>query len=129
MGPIGCVAQGVGEGGRVMQQGITPGPWKARPRSILNDGNQDEIIGLGWSIMGPPEPELGGQFPRAADAYLMAAAPELLAACMMVERLVALAEFPSNALITAGRQLAELGPLLRAVIAKARLPSQKEADP
>ena len=112
-----------------MQQMITPGPWTARPRHVHNDGTQDAINGVGWSITGPPEALVKGQFSRAADAYLMAAAPELLAACMMVERLVALAEFPSYALITAGRQLAELGPLLRAVIAKARLPSQKEADP
>ena len=102
-----------------MAQNITPGPWMAYPRNVDNDGTQDELCGLGWEIDGPPEPQLRGQFSRAADAYLIAAAPELLAACMMVERLVALAEFPSNALITAGRQLAELGPLLRAAIAKA----------
>ena len=102
-----------------MAQNITPGPWMAYPRNVDNDGTQDELCGLGWEIDGPPEPQLRGQFSRAADAYLIAAAPELLAACMMVERLVALAEFPCGALITAGRQLAELGPLLRAAIAKA----------
>ena len=63
-----------------MRQGITPGPWTARPLSGLNDGTQDKITGLGWSITGPPEPQLRGQFSRAADAYLVAAAPELLEA-------------------------------------------------
>ena len=56
----------------------TPGPWKAVPRSSDNDGTHDERGGLGWDIEGPPEPTLRGQFSLAADAYLTAAAPDLL---------------------------------------------------
>ena len=56
----------------------TPGPWIAQPRHIHNDGTQDEMDGLGWDIKGPPAPMLRGMFAKAADAYLGAAAPELL---------------------------------------------------
>ena len=58
----------------------TPGPWHARPRNINNDLTQDAIAGLGWDVLGPPEPMLRGQFAKAADAYLVAAAPDILAA-------------------------------------------------
>ena len=58
----------------------TPGPWKAVPRHVDNDGTQDEMGGMGWDIEGPPEPMIRGQFAKAADAYLGAAAPDLLAA-------------------------------------------------
>ena len=102
-----------------MAQNITPGPWMAYPRNVDNDGTQDELCGSGWEIDGPPEPQLRGQFSRAADAYLIAAAPELLEACIAVEQLAALAEFPSDEWIVAGRQLAQIAPLLRAAIAKA----------
>ena len=57
----------------------TPGPWKARARCVTNDGTQDEMAGLGWNIEGPREPSRG-QFSKAADAYLVAAAPDLLEA-------------------------------------------------
>ena len=56
----------------------TPGPWIARSRHNYPD--RDECCGLGWEIEGPPEPQLRGQFAKAADAYLIAAAPDLLAA-------------------------------------------------
>ena len=58
----------------------TPGPWKALHRHVRGK-HTDEVNGLGWDIFGPPEPMLRGQFARAADAHLVAAAPELLAAC------------------------------------------------
>ena len=58
----------------------TPGPWTASARHYSNDGTQDEMSGLGWEIEGPPEPSLRGQFAKAADAYLIAAAPDLLEA-------------------------------------------------
>ena len=56
----------------------TPGPWTAKPRSVLNDGTQDQTSdGLGWDIEGPPEPQLRGQFKLAADARLIAASPTM----------------------------------------------------
>ena len=58
----------------------TPGPWQAYARHVHNDGTQDEMGGLGWDIHGPPKPQLRGQFSLAGDAYLVAAAPDLLAA-------------------------------------------------
>lgn len=62
----------------------TPGPWKAVPRSVLNDGTQDETgDGLGWDIEGPPEPQLRGQFKKAADAHLIATAPDFLKAAKL----------------------------------------------
>ena len=42
--------------------------------------------GLGWDIEGPPEPMLRGQFAKAADAKLAAAAPDLLEALERVNR-------------------------------------------
>ena len=56
---------------------FTPGPWWASPRHVGNDGTQDEMSGLGWDVEGPVEPDGRGQFAKAADAYLVAAAPEL----------------------------------------------------
>ena len=58
----------------------TPGPWMACHRSINAKGWEDEQSGLGWEIMGPPEPLLRGQFAKASDARLIAAAPDLLEA-------------------------------------------------
>ena len=73
----------------------TPGPWKARARCVTNDGTQDEMAGLGWNIEGPREPSRG-QFSKAADACLVAAAPDLL------EALVAMMDFvnPNESLPT-----------------------------
>ena len=49
------------------------------------DGTMDEMSGLGWEIDGPPEPMLRGQFAKAADAHLIAASPEMLAALERVK--------------------------------------------
>ena len=56
----------------------TPGPWKARHRHAYATPTSDAIGGLGWEIEGPPEP-MRGQFALAADAHLVAAAPETAA--------------------------------------------------
>ena len=67
----------------------TPRPWIAKPRSALNDGAQDETLdGLGWDIDGPPQASLRGQYRKRADAFLAAAAPDLLAACEAVDRVI-----------------------------------------
>ena len=55
----------------------TPGPWRAVHRHSHGAPHDDEMAGLGWDIEGPPEPALRGQFARAADARLAAAAPIL----------------------------------------------------
>jgi hypothetical protein len=57
----------------------TPGPWIAKHRHSEAKATDDEIYGLGWYIEGPPEP-MRGQFAKAADARLIAAAPQMLAA-------------------------------------------------
>jgi hypothetical protein len=61
----------------------TPGPWRATHRHTGGPFGPDvnEMGGLGWVIEGPPEASLRGQFARGADAFLVAAAPDLLAAC------------------------------------------------
>jgi hypothetical protein len=56
----------------------TAGPWTARHRHVKATATDDEMAGLGWEIDGPPEASLRGQFARAADAHLIAAAPCLL---------------------------------------------------
>ena len=96
---------------------ITPGPWHARPRNIDNDLTQDAIAGLGWDVEGPPEPMLRGQFAKAADAYLAAAAPEILAA---LERVL-----PHVGRI--GGTIAELDALREA--ARAAIAKVKGSDP
>lgn len=58
----------------------TPGPWTVTHRCFGAKPTDDEIVGLGWELEGPPEPMLRGQFSKAADAYLVAAAPDLLEA-------------------------------------------------
>ena len=66
----------------------SPGPWKAVHRHVHGGPHDDEMAGLGWDIGGPPEPMLRGQFARAADARLMAAAPDLYQALLQVKSLV-----------------------------------------
>ena len=56
----------------------TPGPWTVRHRCVDKSPYDDESCGLGLEVDGPPEPQLRGRFARAADAHLIAAAPELL---------------------------------------------------
>lgn len=58
----------------------TPGPWQACHRHCDATGSEDEMSGLGWDVDGPPAPMLRGMFSLAADAKLIAAAPDLLAA-------------------------------------------------
>jgi predicted metal-dependent phosphoesterase TrpH len=57
----------------------TPGPWEASHRHVHGTASDDEMAGLGWEIVGPPEPMNRGQFRRAADAALIANAPQDLA--------------------------------------------------
>lgn len=65
-------------GGAVVSH--TPGPWKVYHRHERAGPHSDEMAGLGWELEGPPEAMLRGQFAKAADAHLIAAAPDLLAA-------------------------------------------------
>lgn len=58
----------------------TEGPWEAKHRHAGAAKHDDERAGLGWDIVGPPVPQIRGRFSRAADAHLVAAAPDLLAA-------------------------------------------------
>lgn len=55
----------------------TPGPWRARHRCVDARSHDDQLIGLGWEIEGPPRPLLRGTLANAADAYLAASAPVL----------------------------------------------------
>ena len=63
----------------------TPGPWTVRHRCVDKSPYDDESCGLGLEVDGPLEPQLRGRFARAADAHLVAAAPELLAALTYCE--------------------------------------------
>ena len=56
----------------------TPGPWTVRHRHVLCGPDDDESCGLGLEVDGPPEP-MRGKFALAADARLVAAAPDMLA--------------------------------------------------
>lgn len=80
---IGCPCPGTREGYNELGKmpAHTPGPWKAKHRHRYASPTDDEYAGVGWDIEGPPEPMFRGQFEKAADAYLIAAAPDLLAAC------------------------------------------------
>lgn len=62
----------------------TPGKWKAVHRHSDGKATDDEMAGLGWDIEGPPEASNRGQFERAADAHLVAAAPDMYAALLSV---------------------------------------------
>jgi hypothetical protein len=64
-------------------EAATPGPWKAWARDAANDGTQDEMVGLGWEIVGPPEP-MRGQFSRCADAQFIAHSHEDVALLVAV---------------------------------------------
>ena len=55
---------------------FTPGPWRVKHRHIHAEHDSDEMGGLGWELTGPPKP-MRGDFARAADAYLVAAAPDM----------------------------------------------------
>ena len=57
----------------------TPGPWRVDHRHIHAERDSDEMSGLGWELTGPRKP-MRGDFARAADAHLAAAAPDLLEA-------------------------------------------------
>ena len=56
----------------------TPGPWV--PFQNVGAYSDDYNSGLGWDIVGPKAPRLAGRFVSAADAYLVASAPDLLEA-------------------------------------------------
>jgi hypothetical protein len=51
--------------------------------------------GLGWEIEGPPDATLRGQFARAADAHLIAAAPEMYEALVELGRFLSF-DMPSS---------------------------------
>lgn len=59
---------------------FTPGPWVVSHRCSGAGWHDDETFGLGWELEGPPEPMLRGMFAKAADAHLIASAPNLYAA-------------------------------------------------
>jgi len=60
--------------------GHTPGPWLAEFTSC---GKQDDGCRGGWKIVGPYHSEPHG-YHNSSDASLIAAAPDLLAACKRV---------------------------------------------
>ena len=107
----------------------TPGPWTVRHRCVDKSPYDDESCGLGLEVDGPPESHLRGRFARAADAHLVAAAPELLAALTYCE---AVMDEAARDQMRKELTNAELGKLwtdtlaaTRAALAKAR----GEADP
>ena len=71
--------------------GHTPDPWIPSHRHAHATPASDELDGLGWEIDGPPKPLLRGRFALAADAYLTAAAPEMLEALKSAESALAIA--------------------------------------
>ncbi len=87
----------------------TPGPWEAKPSCCGPH--------WGWHVNGPPEGEYrDGIFEFEADAKLVAAAPDLLAACQAAERRYSRAWVGGTPVDTSSRRELEQ---LRAAIAKA----------
>ena len=62
---------------------FTPGPWVARHRHVNATGVEDEMDGLGWEVDGPPD-AIRGTYAKAADAKLIAAAPDLMEALELI---------------------------------------------
>ena len=58
----------------------TPGPWTVEHRSVHGTPQDDQINGLGLEVVGPEPAYSRGDYARAADANLIAAAPDLLEA-------------------------------------------------
>jgi hypothetical protein len=83
----------------------TPGPWTVHHRCRGCTEQDDEQLGLGLEVVGP-EPASGrGDYARAADARLIAAAPDLLEALREVEAIMMTVEPRSDkAEYLAGRQ-------------------------
>lgn len=61
------------------QTNHTPGPWTVCHRHVDCGPDDDEMSGLGLEVDGPPVP-MRGDYAFAADARLIAAAPDMLAA-------------------------------------------------
>ena len=112
-----------------MTQKHTPGPWQAggpvhrdAPAVQKYPSMPAEYweIGLACIVDTAPAIACAG---HESDAHFIVQAcnayDELLVTLKLVELLVRLAEFPSGEWIVAGRQLARLGPQVRAAIAKA----------
>lgn len=94
----------------------TPGPWTIIP---TQDGESDHILGdNGDSIVCTTHhPSMGRSIVNTADAYLIAAAPDLLAACEAALSLMPTGEYTPNQ--EAKQEALIVRKQLRAAIAKA----------
>ncbi len=110
----------------------TPGPWTVRHRCVGKSPYDDESCGLGLEVDGPPEP-LRGRFARAADAHLVAAAPELLAALEQALAVIDSDELKGACQVADIHGMPYGGPTvnvaeLRALIAKARGEADSQSE-
>jgi hypothetical protein len=100
--------------------GHTPGPWE-----YVEDVCGSRVVADGYGFSAPYrlEPGSGRDPQQVADNKLIAAAPDLLAACEAADRILWMAEAYAEAGGTHGpemRDYNEAAPLIKAAIAKAR---------